>query len=830
MRARLRRALWVSLAALGLPPLLLAVAAAFTPMPRELLVRGAAGSVRVEDRDGDLVREVRGDDGARSRWMSLEEMGDTVPQAVLAAEDARFFLHPGVDPLAVIRAGLYAVYHRRLVSGASTLTMQIARTVRPHKKNLWGKLGEMALALRIEAALPKRRILEEYMNRVSFGPNLRGVGAASQAYFAKGPRSLSVAEAALVAGMARGPSLYDVTKRPELARTRRNRVLGRMVKDGSLGVDGGARAREEPLVLSPRRASFGAPHFVEALLGGGLAAEQEGLDETLQGNVPVARVETTLDLGLQRVAETEVQRVVADLAGKGVTAASALVIENETGDVLAYVGSPDFFDEEHGGQNDGVRALRQPGSTLKPFLYELAMEKLGYDAATVLPDVEMHLDIGALHDYAPRDYDGHVRGPVRLREALGSSLNIPAVWTAQEVGVEPLLERLHVLGFRSLREDAAFYGPALALGDGEVTLLELARAYVSLARGGVKTSLRFVRDVERVDGEVMHLPSRHSDEERIMPVALASLMTDILKDHDAREASFGERTVLDFPFEVAAKTGTSKGFRDNWTVAFTKDLTVAVWVGNFGGEPMSHVSGITGAGPLLHGIFEAAVSQRERRRGGDGRPERLPIDPANHPGLERVHVCALSGELAGPDCPHRVSEWQRQPQQQRDGAERATCSMHERVRIDRQNGLRAGAGCAGQEVATEVFERFPPDLLAWAKAAGRPVAPVEWSPRCPAPPSDEAPSTDLSIAYPLSGARFVVDPDAPRSLQTLDVHIVAPSQAREATLRVDGRDVAHVPSPFTVSWPLERGAHELVAVAAGATSSPVRIYVRDDSE
>jgi penicillin-binding protein 1C len=807
----------VGIALLLGPVVLLVLGAAATPLPSELRQGEAGGSIRIDDRDGDLLREVRADDGARARWTPLGEIGNTTRHAVLAAEDRRFYRHEGVDPVAILRAAILAVTHRRIVSGASTLTMQLARTVRPHPRNLWGKLREMALAVRIEWSLSKDRILEEYVNRVSFGPNLRGVAAASHAFFGKSPASLSAAEAAFVAGMARGPSLYDANLRPELARARRDRVLGRMERDGWLTAEATARARSEALVTLGASASFGAPHLVAGLLRGELGPSQPGLSEALHVNGSVARVRTTVDRALQRIAETQVATTVRTLRGKGVTAASAVVVDNVTGDVLAYVGSPDFFDEENGGQNDGARALRQPGSTLKPFLYELAMEKLGYDPSTALPDVDMHLDLGALHDYAPHDYDGHVHGPVRLREALGSSLNIPAVWTAHNLGPAPFLDRLHELGFASLHEEADFYGPALALGDGEVTLLELVHAYSTLAREGVSRPLRFVSRVVPADGHVVDLPP--GEEHRVMPAPLADLIIDILKDHNAREASFGERTVLDFPFEVAAKTGTSKGFRDNWTVGFTRAVTVGVWVGNFGGAPMNNVSGITGAGPLFHAILEAVVASR----GGEGAREALPVDTLEHEGLVRATVCVLSGDLAGSDCPHRVSEWRPAL-----GGDQATCSMHERVRIDRRNGLRAGPGCAASDVEERVFERFPADLAAWASAAGRPEAPREWSPSCPGTDDEAAPAAGVRIAYPLSGARFVVDPDAPRALQRLDVQIVAPASAREAELRVDGREIAKVAAPFTVSWPLEGGVHDLVAVAGGVTSAVVRVTVRDD--
>jgi penicillin-binding protein 1C len=797
----------------------LGIAVASTPLPGELREPTAPGSVVVEDRDGRVLREVRAGDGTRARWVALGDLQPVTRHALLAAEDARFYDHRGVDVIALARAVGDDLWSRRIVSGGSTLTMQLARILRPHPRTLRGKFGEMLLALRIERSLTKDQILEQYLNRASFGPNLRGMAAASDAYFDKSLRSLSTAESALLAGLARGPSLYQVTRHPDRARRRRDRVLDRMSARGWLTADEAARARAEPVTPQSRRPAFGAPHFVAGLVSGGLARAQPGLAEALSSardRGALARLRTTIDDGLQRVAEAQVAATVDELRDFGVTAASALVVENTTGDVLAYVGSPDVFDAENGGQNDGVRAERQPGSTLKPLLYELAMERLGFDPSTRLPDVELHIPVEGGVDYAPRDYDGRFRGPVRLREALGNSLNVPAVWTIEQVGADAFLTRLHELGFASLGQSADYYGPGLALGDGEVTLLELARAYATLARGGIDRPLRVVSRVE-VAGAGGPTAFEPAGGQRVMPRRFADLVVDVLKDHDARTGSFGERSVLDFPFEVAAKTGTSKGYRDNWTVGFTPAVTVAVWAGNFDGKPMTNVSGITGAGPLFHALMDAAMRDRPRAP--------LPIGSADREGLERVEVCALSGELAGPSCPHRIAEWR--PIEAATGA--PECTMHERVRIDRRNGLRAGPGCGSDEVQEVVIERFAPDLAAWADAAGRPVAPREWSPSCPgAGEADggDTPAARPHIAYPLNGARFAIDPDRPRETQRLSVKIVAPERAREATLVVDGERVARVAAPFDASWTLREGEHELVAEVDGERSAVVRVTVR----
>jgi penicillin-binding protein 1C len=733
-----------------------------------------------------------------------------VTDALLAAEDHRFYDHLGIDPAAILRAAFVDLWHRRLVMGGSTLTMQLARTLRPHPRTWVGKIREAALAVRIEWSLRKDEILEQYVNRVSFGPNLRGVAAASRAYFDKSPNSLSIAEAALLAGLPRGPTLYDLARRPDLARRRRDRILERMVAAGTLSADAAQHAEQEPILLQTRRSSFGAPHLVAGLVSGVLDARQPGLAEALRE--PAVEIETTIDRDLQRVAEAQVASTVDALASKGISAASVVVVDNATGDVLAYVGSPDFFDQEHLGYNDGARAERQPGSALKPFLYELAMEKLGYDPSTRLADVELHVDEGA-RDYSPRDYDGRFRGPVRLREALGSSLNVPAVQTVVQLGVDPFLRRLHDLGFATLTRDAAYYGPALALGDGEVTLLDLVRAYTVLARRGVDRPLRFVSRVTRESPVALEPGTEH----RIMPQRFADLVVDILKDHEARNESFGDRTVLDFPFDVAAKTGTSKGYRDNWAVGFTRAVTVGVWVGNMSGEAMTDVSGITGAGPLFHAVLDAAMR---------GRPsEPLPILSDEHAGLARVLICALSGEIAGPHCAHRLEEWR-----PIEAPTDPICTMHEQVRVERRTGLRAGASCPLDQVEERVVERFPAELAAWAETVGRPTAPTAWSPSCPRSAGDAVDEpADLKISYPLSGTRLVIDPDRPRGAQELDVRIVAPSDARRVTLRVDGEEVASVGPPFEVKWPLREGRHELEAETSGEKSAKVVVYVRGDA-
>jgi penicillin-binding protein 1C len=795
----------VARALLGLalaPVLALVVAAVLTPLPAELAGAGARpfeDSLRVLDRDGAVLREIRADDATRARRVPLEEMGPDVAHAMLAAEDARFRGHPGVDPIAVARAAASDLWRRRVVSGASTITMQLARLVRPHRRDLRGKFLEAAMAMRIEASLSKDEILCEYLNRAPFGDGVRGIDAGARYYFDKPPSKLSVAEAATLAAVPRGPHVYELTRHRDRALARRDVILARMLGAGWLSRDAYERALAEPLDLHVEKGTFGAPHLVQALRDGKLPNGRGG---PLDGRA--GPLTTTVSRALQREAEHATAIALAPLGHRHVTAASVVVVDNATGEVLAYVGSPDFSDVARLGQNDGVRAHRQPGSTLKPFVYALAMEKRGLDAASVVPDVELRLDLPG-GTYAPSNYDEHFRGPVRVREALASSLNVPAVWVAHEVGEPIVVERLRALGFVSLSEDAEHYGPGIALGDGEVTLLELANAYATLARGGVWKPLRFVA--------ASPANAAAADEaRRVMPEPVARVITDILRDPSARVGAFGDRSALDLPFDVAAKTGTSKGFRDNWTIGYTREVTVAVWAGNFDGSPMEGVSGITGAAPIFRAVMEAAA--RYAPPSGS-----LRLD-ADADGLAPVAVCALSGGAPTHACHgHVVTEWL-----PKGAPERASCTLHEEVAIDTRNGLRAGPGCAPANVARRSFERYDGPLAAWAAAAHRATAPDAFSPLCPS--AGIAASGQLRIGYPHDGTRFLLDPDRPVTQQVVSVRVEAPGAAGLVALKVDGRVIARAPSPYVVGWPLEKGSHELVAESAGlAASTPIRVRV-----
>ncbi len=804
-KTRRRRLVLATLFAMMVTPwAMLFALAANAELPAQLRDNSVMDvSLVVRDRNGIVIDERRAKDGNRARFVPLRDMGERVPKAIVAAEDTRFWHHPGVDPFSIVRAGFQAIRHKKVVSGASTITQQLARTLVPRPKSAVGKINEMALAIRIESALSKEEILEQYCNRVVFGPGLRGIEAASRFYFDKPTKDLSLAETATLAGMPRGPSLYDPRKGTDRILFRRNTVLARMADAGIASDAEIERALAEPLTLSPRGSGLGAPHLVRALLSG-------KLPELGEAKGQVADLTLTLDRGLQQSIELMAQDVVAKNRRLRLSAASVLVLENASGNVLAYVGSHNFDDVEGQGQNDGVLAKRQPGSSLKPFVYGLAMERLGFTAATMIADVETHF-VTNDGTFTPGNYDGRFHGPVLLRQALANSYNVPAVRTADAIGPDLILARLRDLGFLTLDRSAEEYGPAIALGDGETRLLDLANAYATLARGGTWLPVRTIQRASFANGS--EVPITYAKERNVLDPAITHVLIDILSDDGARAAAFGRGSALSFPFPVAAKTGTSKGFRDNIAVGFTTDVTVAVWTGNFDGSPMDGVSGVSGAGPLFHDVMLAAqtYSSKEHPTGGPPRSQaRLPASSENKSGtplIETANICPLSGALQGPFCPHGVIELfptaglARRPHHM--------CDQHISVSIDRRNGLLAGKNCSSAFKEERIFERYPPDLTGWAKAEKRPLAPSLYSPLCPASPSELSAGSAgrPALSYPPSGAMFVLDPHLgvkPSIVLRADGDI-----GPDLIFKVDGRSFRPKTGEVSMEWPLTLGAHQI---------------------
>jgi penicillin-binding protein 1C len=576
------------------------------------------GAVTFTDRTGMPLGTILASDATHAVAVPLVRVSPDFLNAIVAAEDARFTRHGAIDVVAFARALRDLVVFGQARSGASTIEMQLARLLHPTSSTPAGKLLQIVRAERIAVASSKSAILQAYVNRVPMGGNLYGVEAAARTYFGEPAADLDLAQASLLAAIPNDPIRLAPDAGWNALRARQRYVLERMVELHEISRVRADRSWAETLHVRQHDAGIGdAAHALFALF----PKIREG-----------GRVRTTLDRTLQRFVQAQTRDVIGALQAYHVTDAAALVVDNHSGDVLAYVGSPDYFSDEALGRNDGVAALRQPGSSLKPFMYELALERRAIVSTAILPDVPSAYAIAGGKLYQPADYSGRFSGPVRVRYALANSLNAPAVHVLSNLGVGSFLQRLHALGFAHLDHPPSYYGLGLTLGGGEVSLWELVGAYTTLARSGSMLPLRLL-------GGQRPSPMRLGDP------PTWSLVTDMLADPHARAGSFGIHSVLEMPFPAAVKTGTSSDFRDTWTVGFTRDYTVGVWVGNFDGTAMRGVSGVTGAGPLWNRIM---LHLHER-------DEPAAFDPPR--GYTRVAICSTTGHAPRAGCPAAVAEW-----------------------------------------------------------------------------------------------------------------------------------------------------------------------------
>jgi penicillin-binding protein 1C len=729
------------------------VISTFIPFPSGRLGPGPVVSLRILDRNGGLLREVLSDEGGRCRWVSLAEVSPFLIRATVAAEDRFFYFHGGVDALSTLRAVWQNLRRGRVVSGASTISQQVVRNIYPARRTIWTKLVEAWLALRLERTLSKNRILVQYLNRISYGNQAAGIEAAARLYFDKPAAQLSLAESALLAAIPRSPSRLNPYRSLAELEKRKGEIIRRMAALGLVRGDEARRALNERLRIEPPSGKFKAPHFCDFILG--RIPEEKRPD--------LAAVVTTLDGALQDNLEAMLRRYLDAVRDRGITNGALVVIDNATGEVRSLVGSRDYFDEMNDGQVNGALAPRQPGSTLKPFTYALALEK-GLTAATLIEDVPTQFATGD-GTYTPQNYDRKFHGPLSLRAALACSYNVPAVALLEAVGPDMLYRRLKALGFAGLSQNPAFYGVGLTLGNGEVNLVELTAAYSALARLGSFRPVQTLLEWRAKTGERI-LPQPTAGAVVFSP-QVAYLITDILADRDARVPSFGYNTSLSLPFPVAAKTGTSKDYRDNWTVGYTPDYAVGIWVGNFSGRPMHNVSGITGCGPLFRDVM--LLLHRKEQWRDFPRPD----------GISRVAVCPVSGELPGEDCPGSVEEVFVR------GTEPASpCSLHRR-------------GRTVETAAARVMNSTPPRF---------------------------------GISFPLDGDVFKLDPVLRPEHQRILLKAVPPPGIAPARVEwwVNGRKAGEAGYPYSLFWSLQPGTFTIKATIRGAEgleSRPVRIVV-----
>jgi 1A family penicillin-binding protein len=684
------------------------------PAPEELRGRAASFvSTQIVDRDGNLLYEILDPNGGRRIVVPYEEISTDLINATVATEDSRFWQHPGVDPIGIVRALIQNLRERSVVSGASTIPQQLVKLVllsaeERTQQSVSRKVREAVLATEVSRRYSKQEILETYLNEINYGNLAYGVEAAAETYFGKKAGELTLAEASLLAGLPQAPAYWDPYSNWEGAKRRQAVVLGLMAEQGYITAAEAEAAYAQELALQPVRLDIQAPHFVTWV--------QQTLEQDPRYGTEVLyhtglRVVTTLDSHWQEIAEEEIQAHLATLEGQNATDAALVAIRPGTGEILAMVGSADFNNADISGQINMAVRPRQPGSAIKPVTYITAFEK-GWTPATLIWDIKTEFRDGAGNPYVPVNYDGKEHGPVLVRNALAQSLNVPAVKTLDYVGLPAMLDTARRLGITSLtRPD---YGLSLTLGGGEVSLLEMVGAYATLDNAGKKVPPVAILRIEDSKGNLLWQYEPPAGEQVVSPQH-AYLITDILADNDARAPVFGRNSALLLSRPAAVKTGTTNDYRDAWTVGYTPELVAGVWVGNADNSEMKQVAGSRGASPIWHSFMEKALVDQ---------PASQFARPA---GIEQIEISADSGSLPSTACPtdRRRTEIFATGQ----GPLGPEQDFHQLVRIDTSTGALAGPYCPATAVQEQYFLVLPgPEGQKWGAAQGIPQPPTELCP------------------------------------------------------------------------------------------------------
>lgn len=733
--------------------------------------QAAAGTV-VVDRRGRLLRVFPDAEGRSMWWETVDRFPECLKRAAIAAEDKRFYSHPGFDPIAIVRAICLNIREGRTVSGASTITQQVVRLIHPRPRTYRSKLIELFAAAKMEFQLSKRQILELYLNLSPMGGHIRGARLAALRYFDKDVERINVVEAAVLAALPRSPSRYDPRgpKGRQFLLEEKDRILHRMVEQGWIAPAKLGAMLGQSVHFDITRLPVLAPHFVDFVMSRRTASTGH-------------EVKTTLDVEIQRTLEHIARSHRNRLAGMGVEQAG-IMVTSASREILGMIGSLHYGDKDE-GYNNAVLAVRSAGSTLKPFLYALALEK-GYASASEIPDT--FRTYRTPHgDYLPLNADRRSYGPVSVRSALGNSLNISAVKVARDVGLDNFCEVLEQLGLAkrgSCSPDQ--YGLGIAIGNMEVSLYKLVQAYGALAHRGDFEPLRC-------------FPGDATTAERVFSPEVAYIITHILSDHSSRLLTFGNPAWFDFGFPVAVKTGTSTHFRDCWTVGYTTQHVVGVWAGNFGGAPNNGYAGSTVCGPIFNDIVRSLYP---------GQPPPPFVKP------ERVHeqiVCSMSGKAATPKCPHRTVDFFIGSA----GARLEPCDLPHDAGMHHDLNAAYAQWIDRRELSMGLgrFRLMEPEHVA------------QETRQTPAILKDVPPATSrqpIEIVSPHESDRFVMSPY--RENKVIFRAVPYPV-VDEITWLVDGVEIGKSRPPYELIWQLTRGTHRILAVTPKKQAAQVTIHV-----
>lgn len=783
-RRKLRRAL-LSAALLAATALVVVVALAYAlPLPARLL---EPGSPVVEYRDGSPAHVFLSPDDKWRVPARLDEVDPRYVEALLRFEDKRFYLHPGVDPLAIARAAALNLSRGRVVSGASTLTMQLVRVLEPRPRSFSSKIVEAFRALQLELVLSKEEVLEAYLTFIPFGRNLEGVEAASLAYFGHTAKALSPAEIATLLAVPQRPNeRYPTAANRARLLAARDSIAKRLVEEGALAA--GDRARLLEVAKDPVPAELRPFPREAAHAAVWVRARHLGVD----------RVRTTLDRGVQRAAAAALASARAELRAKGIRDGSVVVVDHDVGEVRALVGGFDFFEDEHGAQIPGFTVPRSPGSTLKPLVYAMAI-----DDGRVLPDY-LVTDIPVTYGgYTPRNYDERFSGLVPLRDALSQSLNVPFVNLLGEIGVERFVGALRAVGATSLDPRPGHYGLSAAVGGIELTPLELAGLFSMFARDGEHLPLRVVEPSDEggpgLEGEARR-PTR------VLSAAAVELTGRALSLRDRPDFPERRRMTGVSP-RVRWKTGTSFGHKDAWSAGYDETFTAVVWLGNLDNQPSAHLVGADAAGPILFDVLETL---------GGSRSFAPDEDTA---GLRPIEVCSWSGRPPGEACPHTMVV-----DAVADRVPTERCPFHKRLDVDLDTGRALTPACrAGRRWESRPFLVLPPEVRRWLRQEQRRLpAPPEWAEGCAVASGRRPPA----IVSPQAGRVALLVPGVPYDRQNIPLEARAGGTGTKLSWFVDGRYLGTVAPEEPLWWTPSPGFHEIVVTDDAGLADTRKLEVR----
>ena len=741
-------------------------------------------SIKITDRYGRLLYEIIPTEGGRNAPLSVENIPQCMKDATIAVEDRNFYQNSGVDVAGIIRAAWINLRGGETLSGGSTITQQVARTLllsdEKTERTLRRKLRETVLAWQLTRAYSKDEILALYLNQIYYGGLAYGIEAASQTYFGKPASDLILPECALLAGLPQTPGIYNPFTNPDLALERQRVVLGLMEKNGFVTHAQRVDAENAPLSYNAVPYPIEAPHFTWMI--------KDQLDELFaSGQLNEAQslvIRTTLDLKMQHLAEGIVKRRIGlfkPLEGetnRNVNNAALVIIDPQTGEILTLVGSADYFDSSIYGALNMAITPRQSGSAFKPIIYAAALDPTranAFTAGTSILDVSTAFKTKDGQPYMPVNYDGREHGFVSVREALASSLNVPAVLTLQNVGVENVIPLANRLGIHSLDEPQQ-YDLSLALGGGEMSLLELSRAFAAFSNNGSYMGSTSILDIHDADGNLLYV-SETNPVLQVVDPRVAWLISDILSDDRARMTGFGINSVLKIDRTAAVKTGTTTNFHDNWTIGYTPDLLVGVWVGNSNYQAMHNVTGLTGAAPIWAETMRSILQ---------GRPDKIFTQPA---GLTQAEVCNLSGLLPTETCPHTKTEWFI------DGTQPTVFDTFYQ---------RTSTG--------DIVLDIPIQAQAWARSQGLPLLDAEAANATPRT------SSGLTLTSPTDNTTYRITPDLDLSAQQLEISTLTDPDLAQVTFFVDGIAITTLAAPpYQIWWMLSVGEHQFWA--EGITTS-----------